>query len=322
LNFEQKKRTKVLVLHAITGLIISLPAVYFIFPPSDSGLNIDFWKDRWSVENLKAFAQAPLRSFSPVPAWWTDSCWNTHFLMEAQHGNNILRVFNLLLSVLLLVSAIKVLKQNRKSLLLFVCNLALSFFMAVMVFPLTRERYAGFLFIGFIVAYWLLCSETPQRKQKNLLITLLLLLQLAGGVIMVAIDIQRPFSNGYKVRELLKKIPPGEKLVTDYWAANTVNAFFDTPLYCIDMGKTIPFILWGKDLTGMLAKPNRYTSGTIQYFEDEGIKKVYMISIASPQMIFQTDTNFAGIFHVALIDKIEGAINKGGNLYLYEITAK
>ena len=320
LNFEQKKRKGLLAVHAALGIIISLPAVYFIFPPSDSSLNIDFWKDRWSSEHVKAFAQAPLRSFTPIPAWWTNNCWNTHVLMEEQHGNNPLRVFNLLFSITLIASAIYFLKQNKKSLVLFVCNLVLSFIVAVLVFPLTRERYAGFLFIGFIVAYWLCCSEMSIDKQKKWLITTLLVFQVIGGVIMMTIDIKRPFSNGYKVNELLKKLPPNEKLVTDYWAVNTVNAFIDQPLYCIDMGKPIPFILWGKDLDEMLAKTNRYTSGTLQYFQREGINKVYMISIASPQTIYQTDTDFPKTFHVTLIDKIEGAINKGGNLYLYEIT--
>jgi hypothetical protein len=321
LNFEQKKKASLLATHAVIGMIISLPAIYFIFPPPDSGLNIDFWKDRWSMEQIKAFGQAPLRAFTPIPAWWTDNCWNTHFLMEEQHGYNLLRVFNLLLSIILLVSAVYLLKQNKKSLLLFICNLLLSFIMAIMVFPLTRERYAGFLFIGFIVAYWLYCSESQQSKQKKWLITTLLVIQLVGGVIMLAKDIQRPFSNGYRINELLKKVPQNEKLVTDYWAINAVNAFTDKPLYCIDLGKTIPFILWGKDLSEMLAKTNRYTNGTLEYFQREGINKAYMISTGSQQAIFQIDTDFPKIFHVTLIDKIEGAINKGGNLYLYEITS-
>jgi hypothetical protein len=47
-----------------------------------------------------------------------------------------------------------------------------------------------------------------------------------------------------------------------------------------------------------------------------------MISIGSPQAIFQIDAEFPRTLSVTLIDKIEGAINKGGNLYLYEITSK
>ena len=322
LQRDQKKQASILAIHVLIGIIIVLPAVYFIFPPSDSSLGIDFWKDRWSAEHIKAFAQAPLRAFTPIPAWWTDNCWNTHFLMEEQHGNNLLRVLNLLLSIILLVSAIYLFKQNKKSLLLFVSNLLLSFILAIIVFPLTRERYAGFLFIGFIVAYWLYCVEIPQGKQQKWLIVALLILQLAGGVIMLATDVQRPFSNGLRVNELLKKVPPNERLVTDYWAINTVNAFTDKPLYCIDLGKAIPFILWGKDLSVMLAKTNRYTSGALDLFQKEGVNKVYMISIGSPQAIFQIDAEFPKTFHVKLIEKIDGAINKGGNLYLYEITSK
>ena len=165
-----------------------------------------------------------------------------------------------------------------------------------------------------------IAQKCRKANKKKWLITTLLVLQLAGGMIMLAIDIQRPFSNGFRINELLRKIPQNEKLVTDYWAANTVNAFTDKPLYCIDLGKTIPFISWNKDLNAMLAKTNRYASGTLTYFQREGINKTYMISIGSPQAIFQIDPDFPKTFHVTLIDKIEGAINKGGNLYLYEIT--
>jgi hypothetical protein len=64
------------------GLIIALTAVYFIFPPSDSGLNIDFWKDRWSNENVKDLARL-LKSIYTNSCLVDYNCWNTHFLMES-----------------------------------------------------------------------------------------------------------------------------------------------------------------------------------------------------------------------------------------------
>lgn len=174
LSAEQRKKFSALSLHLVTGVVVLLPAVYFIFPPSDSGLNIGFWAERWDANHFKSFAQAPLRAFIPVPAWWNYNCWNTHFLMEEQHRSGLLKLFNLLVSVATLVLAAYFFKGNKKSFILFTINLLLSFIVAVLVFPLTRERYAGFLFIGFITAFWLYNAETPVAKTKKWLAAALL----------------------------------------------------------------------------------------------------------------------------------------------------
>ena len=321
-QYGRSKGPKPIIYHILIGAIILLPATYLIFPPSDSGLSIDFWANRWSAENVKTFMQAPLRAFTPIPAWWVYNCWNTHFLMEDQHGHNWLRYLNLLIALALLFTCVYFFKGNKKSFVLFTANLFVNFIIAVMVFPLTRERYAGFIFIGFIVALWLLYAESPQYKIKKWLLITILGLQIPGGIYMIVKDIQLPFSNAYRAGELLKKVPQNERAVTDYWTVNAVNAFSDKELYCIDMEKEVKFILWGQDLSAMLAKPNRYYDGARNLFQKEKLSKIYLISIASPESIFQTDAEFIRAFNVKLIEKIDGAINKGGNLYLYEITIK
>ncbi len=148
----------------------------------------------------------------------------------------------------------------------------------------------------------------------------MLIIQLVAGIFSVVKDNRYVFSNSYKVNELLAEVPAGEKTVTDYWALNAIAAFADKPFYCIDIEKEIPFVLWNRELGEALRKKSRYLTGITNYFEKEKISKVYMLSIGSPAIISRVDPQLATSYHVVLVDKREGAIEKAGNLYLYEIS--
>lgn len=321
-NMEQKKPMRSVLLPVLLGALVFLPALYFISPPSDSQLNVQFWLDRWTKHNLTAFIQAPLRSFAPVPAWWNFSFWHTQFLLEAKNEYPIFKVINLFVSIIFPLLAFFILRKNKKSLVLFITNFLLTFIIAIAVFPLTSARYAGFIYIGFIAAYWLYCYETPVTSNNKWLINGLLLIQLAGGVFAVVKDIQYPFSNFNKVNELLKEVPGNERVVTDYWALNTVIAFTDKGLYCIDLQKDISFVLWDSDLGAMSKKPYRYFDGVKNYFQREGVNKVYLVSTGSLKTLQSVDSYLSKYYRVTLIDKREGALEKGGNLYLYRISSE
>ena len=320
LNIEKKEKTTTIGLHILLGVIIFLPATYFIFPPSDSALNVNFWMKIWSSHQLITLGQAPLRAFIPMPAWWYYNFWNTEFLLEAKTNYSIFNFINPLVVLTLLVSVFFILRKNKKSLALFGANLLLSFILAVAVFALTTARYAGFIYIGFIMAYWLFCYETPVTRINKWMVNILLITQLIAGVFAISKDIQLPFANLYKIDELLKEIPANDKLVTDYWTANAFIAFTDKPAYCIDMKKEISFLLWASDLEVIQKDPYRYCTGLKYFFQKEGVKTTYLISMAPSQSLFKVDPLLSTSFHVTLIDKREGAIEKGSNLYLYQIT--
>jgi hypothetical protein len=321
LNIELKKKRNVIALHVLLGILVFLPAIYFIFPPSDSQLNIHFWLNRWNVHQLTAFGQAPLLAFLPIPAWWNYNFWNTQFLIEAKANYSILSTINLFVSVMLPVIAFFILRRNKKATILFLTNLLLSFIIAVAVFPLTAERYAGFLFIGFIAAYWLYCYESPVTVKNKWIVNAFLIVQMMGSFFTISKDIRQPFSNAYRVNELLREVPANEKTVTDYWAMNTISAFMDRPFYCVDLQKEISFVKWNSDLGRMQARQYRYFDGVKNLFQKNGLNKVYMLSTGPPPVLFKVDSQLFKSYQVKLIDKREGAIEKGGNLYLYQINS-
>jgi len=283
-NIEQKKRTRTVLLHALAGALVFLPSVYFIFPPADSQLNTHFWMSRWDFRHFAALGEVPLQAFIPIPAWWDPHPWNTEFLLEAAKGPYyFLRWINPLLAGSLLALACWTLRRNGKSLVFFAANLLLSFLVTATVFPLTSARHAGYLFISFIVAVWLHTYEAPLTEKGGRFFMILLVLQLTAGVFFVVQDIRLPFSNLYKMKEVLKEVPPGGKLVTDYWTMNAVVAFTDKPVYCIDVQRELSFVKWNQELSLVQANPHRYTEGIRHLFLTEGIRIVYMVSQNSPK---------------------------------------
>lgn len=317
LNFEKKKKVSKLFPHILLGTLVFLPALYFIFPPSDSGLTVRILISRFDNHYLGIIANAPLRTFIPIPAWWEYNFWNTQFLLALQAKNSVLRPLTLLLSLGILGVVWLVLKDSKKSLSLFVVNLFLTFIVAV-IFPLTTQRYIGFIYIGFIAAYWLRCYEMPVNRINTWLINILFGIHVVAGVFTISKDIRLPFSNFYRVNELINEVPVNEKIVTDYWCVNTISAFTDTAFYCIGLDSMPTFLQWKKEFN--TRGPGVYLNSIKKLFDNEDLKKIYLVSTYSPQIIFELDPQLEKFFPLKIVDKREGAIHKWGNLYLYEIS--
>ena len=317
---EQKRPIRQVLVHVLVGGIIFLPAVYFIFPPSDSTINMGYWLDRWNIHQLTATVEGPLRAFLPFPAWWNPHCWNTQFLIEAKPDHSILKVVNLLLAIGFPVMAAFILRKSWKALALFSTNFLLNFLLSAGVFSLTSARYAGFIFIGFFVACWLHYYDKPIEGLNKKLLNFLLVIQLLAGIYFVVEDIRRPFSNLSRIGKLVNEVPPGQRLVTDYWTMNGFVAFLDQPAYCVDMDKEVTFVTWGPDMAAMQGNPHRYTVGLRRYFDREKINSTYMITLGSPRQLDKVDPAFSASFRLQLIDSLTGAIEKGSDLYLYRIT--
>ena len=319
-TIEQKKKRTATASHILLGVLVFLPAVHFISQPPESQINLMYFVRGWNLSQFAIDMQAPLRSFMPIPAWWQYSFWNTQFLLELHHKYKFLKVISPLLAFTFVGVGCCILKNNKKSLALFAANTFLTFIVGN-IFSLTTQRYCGFIFIGFIVAYWLYCYDNPvQQKSKKMIVTILLLIQLIAGIFIVSKDIALPFSNGYLVKELVHEVPVNKKLVTDYCALNTVSSCMDQTCYCVDVERNMSFIVWGADKP-MLDDSNRYSHGLNYLFDKEKIQTVYLVSIISPKDLTLVDKKLFTSFNVTLIDKREGAIDKGSNLYLYKISA-
>jgi len=321
LSFLEKKEKANLLLHTVIGLTVLIPAVYFIFPPADSSLNTDFWLQRLNSDRLSAIVKAPVKAFLPMPAWWNYHFWNTEFLVEAQTEFPFFKWLIGLLSIALLFFTTLIFRKDKKT-FFFYLGILLMFFLLSIIIPFANSRQVGFIFIGFLLAYWLFCYNSTISRYQNNILTTLLVIQITAGVFSVVKEIKYPFSYGYKSKQLLEEIPAGNKIVTDYWCLNTLSAFTDRAYYCIDLEKEVSYLLWNGEITSMLKKNDRYSNGLLTFLKKESLKKVYMISIYPLERLFQSDKQFPILFNIVLIDKKEDAIEKGSNLYLYEINSK
>lgn len=308
-------------LHIVTGVLVALPAIYMVAPPSDSETNFAFWVDHWNTNQLMIIVAAPVKSMLAIPAWWSDHLWNTNFLFEPGGPIQVSGTMIILLSASLIVLVSVILGAHRKSLYLFLSNLLLTSIVAI-VFPLTSTRYVGYIYISFIVAVWLMFSETKVSSFRQALIFLFFAVQIPGGIITAIKDIRYTFSNAGKAGELLKEVPPQEMVVSDYWCLNNLVAFLDKPFYCLEVNKVIDHIIWDQQLSERRRSRKPYTNGADNLFAVIPRKSFYLMSTYPVEILDKNDTAFTRKFIVAMIDKREGSIEKYGALYLYRISKR
>ncbi len=307
-----RKNTKPLLLHLLGGLVL-LPAAWCIFPPGDSQMNVDFWLRIWSDRMLDNILVAPLKAFVPIPAWWEPHFWNTHFLQDQS------QLVTGLLSLLFVAVAAFVLRNDKKSLTLFLVNLLLTCVVAL-VFPITSVRYTGFLFIGFLVACWLHSNHKPLSGISKGLLCSLLLLQWGGSMVAIPRDYHQPFSNAYRVHELLQKVPAADSVTCDYWCLNNVAAYADKPFYCIELKKPVSFLLWNRELALVTGPSHEYVQGLDHLMQTAHLNQAWMISCNAPAGLERKDARLASKYTIQLVACAEGAIEPGSNIYLYRLT--
>lgn len=304
---------KTIMLHLCAGVIVFLPALFCIFPPSDSELSMSFWMSHWNSDHLSYIAAAPAKAFFPVPDWHHHHFWNSNILADNKSPAATGSV-----SLLLSGIAVFIIRRDKKALTLFLVNLLLTCVIAF-IFPLTSARYVGFIFIAFIIACWLHTAEKPLQPMEMLMLRLLLLLQICGSIIAVPRDLTQPFSNAYKVNEVLEKIPKGEKTVTDYWCLNNVAAYADKPFYCIELRENTRFLRWDDAFARITAMREIYTESFNYYFQNNHEDHVLLLSSNAPAAINKRDTTVSAHYDFKLADSCTGAIEKHSDLYLYVV---
>jgi hypothetical protein len=308
--------------HAVIAVLVLLPSFFLILPPPESQTNVHALMHGAADRHFSTFYEMPIRAFLPIPAWWQEHFWNSHFLLAFRNSFPWVKTAYMLIAILLLFYVYSCLYKAPKSVALFTINLVSSFILSTLIVSLLNARYSGFLFIGFLLAYWLLCGERPIPDRWRNPVGLLLVLQLAGGLFASMQDVRRPFAYNYTVTDLLKEVPAGATQVTDYWTMNTVVAYTDHPAWCVDMQRELSYILWGSDIAAMQKKQHRYTDGLASVFARPGVQQVYMVSHAPVEAMANVDNQLTSEYRFTLVDSRTGAIDKGSDLYLFRIEPK
>lgn len=271
-GYTKNKNKANLLVHALIGIVILLPSLYFIFPPPDSSLGADFWLQRWNIKQSSVIVKAPLRAFIPIPAWWDYHFWNTEFLVQAQKKWSFIKWINLLLSGTLLLLSLAILGKNKKAFFFFISYLLL-LLVIYAILPFSNARQTGFIYIAFLTALWFYYPAVPPTSRPNRIIIVLLIIQVIAGAFAVIKDIKLPFSNSSRVKELAESVPRGNEIVTDYWCLNTLSAFMDKEYYCVDLQKQVSYLLWTRELGKMIQAPSSYSNGMNRFFREKKLTR-------------------------------------------------
>ncbi|MFZ1693085.1 MAG: hypothetical protein WAT74_07825 [Flavobacteriales bacterium] len=302
------------------GAIICIPAALQIAPPGESQLNMQFWMDRWTVQQWDIMAQAPLKAFVPIPDADQFHFWNTNALLQLlPSGDNGLLIVRCT-AIATIASVCLMLRKVRGSMGFFASNELLTAAVAF-VFPLTSARYVGFIFIAFIIAAWFHAHERPLGRGAVAFTTLVLVLHVFAAALAIRRDYSQPFSHSSKVRELIAQVPSQANVVTDYWCLNNLSAFIARPFYCLEHRKELSFLRWDAELAKATSRPEFYTTGLLSFWQHEQPLEVYMISVKDPDGLRARDSALFNQFDLELINSWEGAIEPSSNVYLYKVRA-
>lgn len=309
-----------LKLVSVLTFCIFLPTLYFIFPPSDSGSG--FWINTWQFKQMFIFLLVPIKSFLSVPAWWEYHFWDSNILIDSQKWLAAWRyLFIAFFSFLILATVIYLTFNNYKSRYLIFVSIFLTYVANVMT-PLISMRYAGFFYISFLCAMWIVYSENKDSLSgvRRYVFLFLLILQLPRGVYTLYKDYKLPFSCASEVVELNKQIPSGAHVVSTYWCINNLSAYLDRPFHCLETKQEERFIKWDSNLKTFLTESYPYTTGLNAYFEQHACKEVYLFSTIPYEGIVKKDAVLLRQYQFQLIEKIQGAIEPSGDQYLYIVT--
>jgi hypothetical protein len=317
-DFRERKRFA--FREAIVAVIIFVPAIWFVIPPGDSALGLDFWRQSWKRDKLLIALQAPLRSTFPLPAFWKTNFWNTYALIETVKLGYFFKIVVLLLSALALIIQSRVLLPDRRLVRLIMLNFILTVILG-MTIQIGTARYTGYLFVAFLACLWLRAYVGGSVPVKLNLLHIILALQVPGGVFIMAKDARLPFTNYREIPSLMKTLPADATVVADYGAIDYAISSFNRPIYCINSNEFHRFVQWDKKLEYNMRKKEAYSGGISGYFLGQKSSVVYLLSNAAAEKLEIADTSFNHRWKIDLLSSGVVPIDKHGHLRMYRVAA-
>lgn len=162
-----------------------------------------------------------LRSYAPIPDFAGDGVWGSNILTDGDllpeiATSNLNLLISALLSVLLLIIFAAIFSNNYKALFIYAFGtIGISLF--GIIFYLPSLRHNGHLFVLLIISFWIYLYQRRHdfktftqywllkkiRKYQHFILSLILCLQVYGGVSIYLLDLQKPFSRSYDVAQFI-----------------------------------------------------------------------------------------------------------------------
>lgn len=310
--FEKNFAKRSVALHILIGLLVILPAVYFILPPSDSQMNFEFWKSQWTLSRLYLFVTVIVKSLFPLQEWFNQHWWNTSFILD--NDSIHFRIIGVGILVCLLSMIYFGTRKSKSAFVILGVNLLLTFFLSF-IFPLNTTRYVGFVFVGFVVAAWFSYRNAGYAFNRNVFI-FLAVLQIPPGIIAIAKDSKEQFSSAGSVQSMNKEIPKGAFVATDYWCLNNLSAYIDTSIYCIEIKRRVSFLTWNSEMKAVIHF--NYADALDTLLSGNQNQAFYFYSVQPAGQLLAVGQSKDNI-RLLLVGDSGIPIEKSGRVYLYRV---
>ena len=108
------------------------------------------------------------------------------------------------------------------------------------------------------------------------------------------------------------------QIVADYGCLESLSAYLDRPFYSLQQGQTVSFSILGRAFD-----PHRsYAEGLEIFFARSGAREAFLFSPRSPDDDRTFDASFRARFRAELLAKKDGAIEPGGDIYVYRVSRR
>lgn len=185
-------------------------------------------------------------AFVPICRFSDPHFWNTNFLMNADG----IVTWEVVLPLFILVSL--PFRNHVSVLVMWITGVLL-----ILAFQYHTgfrfARYYGHLFLFWVICQWLVTgSDTTQQKRtlaSRLIFSLILILQLAGGVSMYAADFVLPFSRGKEVAEFIraKNLQDAFIIGTVDFSMSPISGELNRDLFYLEQMKPGSYTRWDKN---------------------------------------------------------------------------
>ncbi|MGD0747900.1 MAG: hypothetical protein ABSB68_08830 [Acidimicrobiales bacterium] len=193
-----------------------------------------------SIQGHRALEQ-PFNAFFPLPN--SDvQFWNTFVVDNLASG----------LVILLSLAAVAVitwaLRSDRSAQVLWLVTVV----MTVAFLDAgneTSSRFVGTIFVGVVAAFWIHPDVRLARPQSALMVilTVVLVLQIPGGIVAVTISASHPFSQAENAAAVVRDLR-GTVVASPDYSATPVSVYANRPLYLAQTGRLGTYTVWNNKM--------------------------------------------------------------------------
>lgn len=302
-----------------------------IIPPSDHMLHKYDNTPYFSFKRIGKAFSIFFKGFYHVPDFFTTHFWNTNVLVDFSKN------FSIIPSLACFLIPAFFFYNKPASLLLFYWGSVLIALFIFLTPIIAGARYYGYVPLLFVMSLWI-ASAFEQRKKipgrlnsffikirepaKRAFVYSFLIIQLISGVVVYAIDLMRPFSEGKNAAEWIQKNIPVNSLIvaSNQNAGPSICSYSDIKVFYPETGSMGSFCKWN-------VYPFIYTEDTLIKKLEKIPDHEFTLILNAPFSGKRTESSGIQVFlnnklSLTFLKSFDKAIVVNENYWIYKVTFK